>query len=182
MLKSFLSLLLIIFTLSLSACASGVSGLTSYADTLNGYEFLYPNGWTQVNVKEASGVSVVFRDIIERTENLSVVISDVPQEKSLAELGSPSEVGYRFLQKVNQDPQVNREADFLSAEAIEKNDQTYYILEYQVKIPNNQERHNIASIAVNNGKLFTFNLSTNQSRWNKVQQTFKAIVKSFSIY
>ena len=82
--KIFISLFLICLTTIISSCSAGVSGLQSYVNTAQGYEFLYPNGWIPVDVKNASpGVDLVFRDLIERGENLSVVISDVPAIFSL---------------------------------------------------------------------------------------------------
>ena len=46
----------------------------------------------------------------------------------------------------------------------------YYLLEYAVKLPNQQERHNISSVAVSRGKLFTFNASVPEKRWQKLQR------------
>jgi len=46
---------------------------------------LYPNGWLPVKV--SNGPDVVFHDLIETTENVSVVVSSV-QGKTLAELGT----------------------------------------------------------------------------------------------
>ncbi|NJQ96905.1 MAG: hypothetical protein HC784_02800 [Hydrococcus sp. CSU_1_8] len=73
----------------------------------------------------------------------------------------------------------DREAELLDAEVRESNGKTYYTLEYEVKIPNRPERHDIASIAVSRNKLYTFNLSTDQKRWNKVNKLFKTVVNSF---
>ncbi|MGF1481506.1 MAG: photosystem II reaction center PsbP [Cyanophyceae cyanobacterium] len=183
MFKKIIAALLLMLSINLSSCISSVAGLQSYVNSLKGYEFLYPNGWVPVDVKQASeGVDVVFRDIVERTENLSVIISSVPEEKTVAELGTPSEVGYRFLQIANSNANANRQAEFLSAESHEKDGKTYYTLEYQVKLPDDQERHNLASVAVSRGKLFTFNLSTRQGRWPKVSDSFRTIVDSFSVY
>jgi len=48
-------------------------GLQSYVDSTDGYQFLYPNGWVPVEV--TNGPDVVFRDLIEYSENLSVAIA-----------------------------------------------------------------------------------------------------------
>jgi photosystem II oxygen-evolving enhancer protein 2 len=186
MLKSFVAVLLIILSLTLSSCTTttgitGLEGLKSYIST-QGYEFLYPNGWVPVDVKNASeGVDVVFRDLIEKGENLSVIISDVPQNKTLTELGTATEVGYRFLKQVNTNPNLSQETDLITAESREANGNTYYLLEYQVKQPNGQERHNLASVTINHGKLFTFNISTAQERWQKLKNLFQVIVNSFTV-
>ena len=182
MFKSFISILLVVLSITLSSCSVGASGLKSYVNPAQGYEFLYPNGWIPVDLKNPSaGVDVVFRDLIERTENLSVIISDVPADKTLEDLGTPSEVGYRFLNLVNDSPELEREAAFLRAESRQANDKTYYLLEYEVDVPDRPQRHNLASVAVSHGKLFTFNLSTPESRWEKVKDTFELAAKSFSV-
>ncbi|ACK66539.1 photosystem II oxygen evolving complex protein PsbP [Rippkaea orientalis PCC 8801] len=183
MLKSIKIIIIALVSITLISCSTGISALQSYIDSRDGYQFLYPKGWIEVTVKNASeGVDVVFRDLIEQTENLSVIISQVPDNKTLADLGTPTEVGYRLLQEMNQNPDSNRKADLINAEVSEIADKTYYILEYQVQLPNNQQRHNIASVSVSRNKLFTFNLSTIESRWNKLKTLFKTVVHSFSVY
>ena len=81
-------LFVVLIALSLTGCTAG-AGLNSYVDSTDGYQFLYPNGWLPVKV--SSGPDVVFHDLIETTENVSVVISPVPEGKTLAELGTPGE-------------------------------------------------------------------------------------------
>jgi photosystem II oxygen-evolving enhancer protein 2 len=168
----------------LGGCASvGLASLQRYSDTQDGYEFLYPNGWVGVDVKEASpGVDVVFRDLIEQSENLSVIVSEIPADKSLAELGDPSAVGYRFLRKINDDPDNGRQAELLSADERESDGKIYYLLEYRVTLPDAQQRHDLASVTTNRGKLVTFNLSTNERRWSTVEPLFKTVARSFSVY
>lgn len=183
MLKSWIIAALLAISLALSSCSPGVGNLQSYVDAKDGYEFLYPNGWVQVEVKNASpGVDLVFHDLIEKTENLSVIVSDLPSDRALADLGTPSEVGYRFLKQIGSGPGSEREADLISAQSHEAGGKTYYILEYQVKLPGGQERHDLASVAISRDKLFTFNLSTPQYRWPKVKSLFKTAVNSFSVY
>ena len=54
--------------------------------------------------------------------------------------------------------------------------------EYEVKFADGRERHNLASVAVNRGKLFTMNISTTQQRWQKVNDKFQQVINSFSVY
>lgn len=178
MLRKLAAIFLIV--LCLSGCISGVSSLKSYVDSLDGYEFLYPNGWISVNV--SNGPDVVFHDLIETTENISVVISEVPQGKTLADLGTPSEVGYKLAKNAIAPPDSGREAELVNVDKLETDTKTYYLLEYAVKLPNQQQRHNLASVAVSRGKLFTFNASTPERRWTKVKPTLDAVVKSFTVY
>jgi photosystem II oxygen-evolving enhancer protein 2 len=187
MLRAIAAVLLLVLSLGLHGCTSSVSGLKGYVDSIDGYEFLYPNGWVPVQV--TNGPDVVFRDLVERTENVSVIVSPVPQGKTLAELGTPGEVGYqlqknalaeRFLQNIAP-PNSGRKAELVNAEAREAGDKTYYILEYAVKLAD-QERHNLASVVVNRDKLYTFNVSTTEKRWSKMHDVFETIVKSFAVY
>jgi photosystem II oxygen-evolving enhancer protein 2 len=154
MLRKILVTLLAILSLTLASCSSsiGVSGLQRYDVPEKGYQFLYPNGWLPVDIKNAStGVDVVYHDLIERTENLSVIVNPVAANKTLADLGTPSDIGYRFLKQINN-------------------------------VPNLGERHNIASVAVSRGKLYTFNVSTEQKRWGKKKDLFEFVTQSFSVY
>jgi photosystem II oxygen-evolving enhancer protein 2 len=174
--------LLALISLALSSCSPSTSSLQSYVNSTQGYAFLYPNGWIQVDVKNASeGVDVVFRDLIEHSENLSVIISSIPSNKTLTELGTPTDVGYRLLKQLNANPNDNRETDLISAQSREANGKTYYTLEYQVKLPDNQERHNIASVVTSRNKLFTLNFSTTQKRWDRVKHLFETAANSFSV-
>ncbi|MEC4805859.1 MAG: photosystem II reaction center PsbP [Jaaginema sp. PMC 1079.18] len=184
MLKSWITALMLAIALILTGCSTAVSGLQQYVDSFKGYEFLYPNGWVPVEVQEASeGVDLVFRDIIERTENLSVVISGVPQGKDLASLGTPTDIGYRFLKQTNAIAPEGRETEFIRAGSYEDiKGHPHYILEYAVELPDGQQRHNIASVAVSRNKLFTFNISTSEQRWQKVSDRFEAVAKSFTVY
>ena len=88
---------MIILGVTLQSCVSATAGLKSYVDSYDGYQFLYPNGWVNVNVP--NGPDVVFHDFVEPSENASVVISDVPEGKTLADLGTPSDVGQRLANR-----------------------------------------------------------------------------------
>lgn len=179
MLKRIAAILLVVLSFTLTSCVSTATGLKSYVDTGDGYQFLYPNGWLPVAV--SNGPDVVFRDLIEQTENVSVVISPVAGDKTLADLGTPSEVGYKLSKSAIAPEGSGRVAELVNAESRESRSKNYYILEYAVKLPN-QERHNLASVAVSRGKLFTINVSSTEERWPKLKEAFEKVVKSFSVY
>ncbi|HEY9809566.1 MAG TPA: photosystem II reaction center PsbP [Halomicronema sp.] len=179
--KRIAAILVIFFSLSLPGCvASAAAGLNPYVDSADGYQFLYPNGWQEIKV--SNGPDVVFHDLIEDTENLSVVISPVPDGKKLADLGDASEVGYKLSKNAIAPEGSGRTAELVSAESQTAGDKTYYVLEYAVKLPNNKLRHNLASVAVSRGKLYTFNISATEKRWQKLKSKFTQVVNSFSVY
>ncbi|MBW4663022.1 MAG: photosystem II reaction center PsbP family protein [Chroococcus sp. CMT-3BRIN-NPC107] len=180
MLKKIAAFLLVIaVTFNLASCATAGAGLKSYVDAIGGYEFLYPNGWLPVKV--SNGADIVFHDLIEVSENVSVVVSPVADGKTLAELGTPSEVGYKLSKSPIAPPDSGREAELVNAAQREVKGKKYYLLEYAVK-SNQQERHNLASVAVSRGKLYTFNASAPEKRWKKVQKQFESVVDSFLVY
>ncbi|MTJ54760.1 photosystem II oxygen evolving complex protein PsbP [Anabaena sp. UHCC 0253] len=174
-------ILLLVLSFSLSSpSVAAAAGLKSFVDSADGYQFAYPNGWLQVKV--ADGPDVVFHDLIEVSENVSVVISPVPEGKTLPELGTPTEVGYKLGKAALAPVDSGRTAELINAAQKEVDGKIYYLLEYEVKLPNNQERHNISSVAVSRGKLFTFNASVPQRRWKKLQRMIDEVVSSFSVY
>lgn len=183
MLRTIAALVLIPICVGLFGCSNGIGGLQRYTSTVEGYEFLYPNGWVEVQIaNDDSGIDVVLHDIVEVSENVSVVVNEVPDDRTLTDLGSPSEVGYRLLKNAIAPPESDRQAELLSAEVGQAEGQTYYKLEYQVTLANGRERHNLANVAVSRGKLLTLNVSVPQRRWNRLQAMFEAMVNSFKVY
>jgi photosystem II oxygen-evolving enhancer protein 2 len=177
--KQLFLLLVLVCSLGLSGCVAGASGLNSYADVQDGYSFLYPLGWQQVKVSK--GPDVVFHDLINPTENISVVISPVAAgKKNLQDLGTPGEVGYALQQKAIAPPDSGRTAELVDASARQVGEQTYYTLEYAVKLPN-QERHDLATVVIHKGRLYTFNASTTEQRWPRAQKLLHEVVDSFSV-
>ncbi len=179
MLKRLAAIFLICCSLTLGGCVSTGGGFKSYVNTAKGYEFLYPNGWTQVKV--SNGPDVVFHDMIEQTENVSVVISPVPEGQTLETLGSPTDVGYKLSKNAIAPAGSGREAELVNAEARQVQDKNYYLLEYAVKLPN-QTRHDLASVAISRGKLLTLNISATEKRWEKMHQKLEQVVRSFRVY
>lgn len=177
------ALVLALVGTALLGCSNGIGGLQRYTSTVEGYEFLYPNGWVEVGIQnDTSGIDVVLHDIVEVSENVSVVVNEVPDDRTLTDLGSPSEVGYRLLKNAIAPPESDREAELLRAELGQAEGQTYYKLEYQVTLADGRERHNLANVAVSRGKLFTLNVSVPQRRWNRLPALFEAMVNSFKVY
>lgn len=177
--KQIVLILLLFCSLSLSGCVAGASGLNSYADARDGYSFLYPLGWQQVKVSQ--GPDVVFHDIINPTENVSVVISPVAVgKKTLHDLGTPGEVGYALQQKAIAPPGSGRTAELVDAAERQVGDRTFYTLEYAVKLPN-QDRHDLATVVIHKGRLYTLNASTTEQRWPRAKQLLHEVVGSFSV-
>ena len=82
MLKHAVSVFLVVVSLFLTSCASTpTSGLVPFADSKDGYRFLYPNGWTET--KGNSAIDILFHDIIEPSENVHVAISKLETAREI---------------------------------------------------------------------------------------------------
>jgi photosystem II oxygen-evolving enhancer protein 2 len=169
---------MLLTTLVLQGCVA-VAGLNAFADDIDGYRLLYPNGWVQIKVQD--GPDVVFHDIIEQTENVSVVINPVPGRKTLADLGTPGEVGYQLSKSAIAPPDSGRTAELVNAVERQVGGKVYYLLEYLVKLSDGRERHNLASATISRGKLFTVNASTPEPRWDLMKTTLERSVQSFAV-
>jgi photosystem II oxygen-evolving enhancer protein 2 len=165
--------------LQLNVTPAAAAGYNSFIENTQGYKFLYPNGW--VSVKVGKGADIVFHDLIEPSENVSVVIGQVDKNKQLSDLGNASDVGLKLAQKAIAPPDSGRSAELISANTIDNKGKTYYLLEYDVALPNKQHRHNLASVVISRGKLFTFNVTTTDRRWNKMKSTLTEVVSSFNV-
>jgi photosystem II oxygen-evolving enhancer protein 2 len=172
-------LMTVALVLQFNVTPAMAGGLKSYIENNQGYKFLYPNGWVSVSV--GKGADIVFHDLIEPSENVSVVIGQVDKDKQLSDLGNASDVGLKLARTAIAPPDSGRSAELLSANTIETSGKTYYMLEYDVTMPSKQHRHNLASVVISRGKLFTFNVSTSDRRWGKMKNTLTEVVNSFNV-
>ncbi len=161
----------------LTACSSSSAGMNTFQSSDGRYAFLYPAGWSRVAV--SNGPQVVFHDLINSDETLSLVVSQLDVSTAdLTELGSPIEVGSRLMNEVIAPEGTGRNADLLSAEQRERSGHVYYDLEYILHL-SDRERHELATVVLDRGYLYTLATSTNEIRWPKVKGIFEQVVKSF---
>lgn len=178
MLKRIAALLLVVVALGLQSCSDATS-LQSYNNSYEGYEFSYPTGWVEANVP--GGPDTVFHDIINGSENVSVVVSPVSDGKTLTDLGTPTEVGYKLSKSITSESTDGRNVELVNAQSFDTGEKIYYILEYVANLPTGT-RHDLASVIVRRGQLYTFNASIPEARWEKMKTTIKQTVASFSVY
>ncbi|CAN1208729.1 photosystem II reaction center PsbP [Tumidithrix helvetica PCC 7403] len=179
MLKRAVCALMVVLTFCLSGCVTPTSGLVPFVDSKDGYRFLYPNGWLETKLKD--GPDVLFHDIIEPSEIVSVVISKLESVKNLQDIGDAKDVGLRLQKRVIAAPGSGREAELLSAEQRDQNGRPYYLLEYAVKRTNGEFRHDLVSVSANRGNLYTLSVSSLESRWTKVKDLFYRVASSFLV-
>ena len=172
------SLLALGLVLVLVSCSAAAAGLNSFQSPDGRYAFLYPTGWTRVQVTE--GPQVVFHDLINADETLSLVVSDVNETNDLENLGSAVAVGEKLRRVVIAPEGSGREAELVEAREREDGGRTFYDLEYAVHLPD-RDRHELATVVLDRGRLYTFAASTNELRWPKVQGLFHQVITSFTL-
>ena len=167
-----------VLALAVSACSAAAAGLNSFQSPDGRYAFLYPTGWTRVQVSE--GPQVVFHDLINADETLSLVVSDVNATNTLENLGSAVAVGEKLRRIVIAPEGSGREAELVEAVEREDGGRTFYDLEYAVHL-NDRDRHELATVVVDRGRLYTLAASTNEVRWPKVKLLFNQVIHSFTL-
>ena len=168
----------LLLTALLTSCSGTTSGLNGFQSPDGRYAFLYPTGWIRAQV--SGGPSVVFHDLINSDETLSLVISEVTPESDLTSLGSPVAVGEALRRNVIAPEGSGRDAQLVQADERLQGGRTFYDLEYEVHLQD-RDRHELATVVVDRGRLYTFAASTNESRWLRVKDLFQQVVTSFNL-
>ena len=163
--------------LILNSCSGASGGLESFQSIDGRYAFLYPTGWTRVSVD--NGPQVVFHDLINSDETLSLVVSKIESSTKIDQLGSPEVVGERLINNVIAPEGSGREAVLLNATKRATKDHTYYDLEYKLTLAS-RERHELATVVLDRGYLYTLATSTNEERWPRVESLFRKVIDSFT--
>ncbi len=174
--SSFKSLLAIALVLALGACSTGgASGLEPFKSKDGRYGFLFPTGWTRVAVD--NGPEVVYHDLINSDETLSLVISKLENEVDLDDLGGADAVGERLFGEND----IKTNIHLIDAKEREVGDRKFYDFEYSVDLVENH-RHEIATVIVDRGYLYTLAASSSEQRWSKMQDIYKRVVSSFTFF
>ena len=173
---SFKSLLAIALVLALGACSTGgASGLEPFKSQDGRYGFLFPTGWTRVAVD--NGPEVVYHDLINSDETLSLVISKLENDIDLDDLGGADAVGERlFGENDSKNP-----IQLIEAKEREVDDRTFYDLEYAVDLED-KSRHEFATVVVDRGYLYTLAASSSEQRWTKMENIYKRVISSFRFF
>jgi photosystem II oxygen-evolving enhancer protein 2 len=170
--------LLCVLAVGLGACSAAAAGLNSFSSPDGRYAFLYPTGWTRVQV--SNGPQVVFHDLINSDETLSLVISEVTPDRDVENLGSAVAVGETLRRVVIAPEGSGRSAELVEAREREQGGHIFYDLEYAVHLAD-RDRHELATVVSDRGRLYTFAASTNEVRWPKVQELFERVITSFTL-
>lgn len=154
--------------------AAKQGGFVPVKDQGDAYQLLYPFGWQEVSV---GGQDVVYKDIIEPLESVSVSIT--PSDKDDITLyGEPVEVAKSLAETVLTPP--GQQVKVLRVNPRRAEDRNYLEFEFAAK-SNTYIRLAIAVVTVANGKLYTLVTGANERRWDKVKDKLETIARSFVV-
>ena len=169
--------LLSMIVVLLNACSASSAGLNTFQSNDGRYGFLYPTGWIRVEVN--GGPKVVFHDLINSDETLSLVISKLDENSGLENVGTPREVGERLLDGVIAPGGSGRDAVLIDAQSRDYQGHIYYDIEYTLDL-RNKVRHELTTVAVDRGRLYTLAMGTSEDRWPRVKVLFEKVISSFT--
>jgi photosystem II oxygen-evolving enhancer protein 2 len=124
--------------------------------------------------------TVVLRDLVYETENVSLMIAPFDRADHIQDMGSPEEVGQRVAAKILAPEGSGRTATLLSTSQIEDQGQVYYLFEYETRL-GSQKRHETVGITIFRHRLYTLTASTIESRWSKVKNSFYGVAQSLRV-
>ncbi|GMH38428.1 hypothetical protein BSKO_06312 [Bryopsis sp. KO-2023] len=157
-----------------AASAKLPAGFTPVKDKGDKYRFLYPFGWQEVTV---DGQDIVFKDIIEPLESVSVTIT--PTDKTdITEFGDLNEVCFALADTVLTNR--SQEVKLLGADAKNVSGVNYYEFEFAAKATN-YIRRALSVVAVFDGKFYALTTGANERRWPKMEEKLKTVAKSFQV-
>ena len=108
------------------------------------------------------------------------MVNTVDENDDLTELGSAVAVGERLRREVIATAGSGRTAELVEAGEREVNGHTFYDLEYAVHLED-RDRHELATVVVDRGRLYTLATSTNEDRWTKVQDLCNRVTHSLNL-
>ena len=156
--------------------AHALSGMNAVKDTREGYEFLYPVGWQEIQV---DGQAAVYKDIIEPLESAALNVYPT-QRESVREIGTPDEVAKTLVGKALTAPGAQGKV-LATSERTDKDGHLYYQFEFVTRTKS-YERHALTVVTVTQGKFYTLTTGSSEKRWNKMKERLAATVGSFKVY
>jgi len=162
--------------IGVNAEARAISGMNVAKDTREGFQFVYPVGWQEIQV---DGQQAVYKDIIEPLESVALNVYPT-QRASVREIGTASEVANTLVGKALTAP--GAQAKVLKAnERVDEAGHVYYSFEFVTKTKS-YERHALTVVTITQGKFYTLTTGSSEKRWGKIKDRLQATVDSFQVY
>ena len=141
--------------------------LEKYSDTTRGWSIFAPSGWNKFD-GEVGAYDVKWQDLVDGRENIKVSSNPVKSTtSSISALGEVQEVGKKLAS--------SRQAKLVNAEERLTDGILFYTFEFSL----DEGTHQLLSLSVNKGRIWSLDANTTEKRWEKRKEMYSNVIGSF---
>lgn len=142
--------------------------LEKFADTGRGVSLMAPSGWNKFD-GEVGAYDIKWQDLVDPKENIKISSTPVKSTTtSIAALGDDvQDIGRKLASK--------RDAKLIKAEERLTDGILFYTFEFAI----NDGTHQLLSLSVNKGRIWSLDANTTEKRWSKREELYQNVVGSF---
>lgn len=145
-----------------------------------GYSFDYPSSWAVKKKPIRTHLSEVIVTSNQESSTSAGVVVDNVKIDSIEEFGTPETVGRKVVDVETKKENVNS-AFVTSAESLNKDGLTYYVIDYTVDSSRGVKRY-VAKVTVNAKQLYVFTAQAKDKNFDEqTQSTFFKMLDSFNV-
>lgn len=142
--------------------------LEKFADTQRGLSILAPSGWNKFE-GEVGAYDIKWQDLVDQKEN--VKISSTPVKSTTVSISALGE----DVQAIGSNLAAKRNAKLMKAEERLTDGILFYVFEFAI----NDGTHQLLSLCVSKGKIWSLDANTTEKRWPKREELYNNIIGSF---
>jgi photosystem II oxygen-evolving enhancer protein 2 len=142
--------------------------LDRFADTQRGVSLLVPASWNKFE-GEVGAYDLKWQDIVDPREN--VKISSTPVKSTTTSIVALGE----NVEEIGQKLAAKRDAKLVKAYEKLTDGILFYVFEFAI----NDGTHQLLSLSVNKGKIWSLDCNTTEKNWKKREEMYYNIVGSF---
>mmetsp|Transcript_30552 Transcript_30552/g.37301 ORF Transcript_30552/g.37301 Transcript_30552/m.37301 type:complete len:225 (+) Transcript_30552:97-771(+) len=141
--------------------------LEKYSDTTRGWSIFAPSGWNKFD-GEVGAYDVKWQDLVDGRENIKVSSNPVKSTTtSISALGEVQEVGKKLASA--------RQAKLVKADERLTDGILFYTFEFAL----DEGTHQLLSLSVNKGRIWSLDANTTEKRWEKRKEMYSNVIGSF---
>lgn len=142
--------------------------LERYQDSTRGISILAPSGWNKFE-GEVGAYDLKWQDLVDPKENVKISSTPVKSTTtSISALGTD-------IQAIGENLAAKRNAKLIRAEERLTEGILFYIFEFAI----GDGTHQLLSLSVNKGKIWSVDANTTEKRWSKRQEMYYNVIGSF---
>jgi len=142
--------------------------LERYQDGPRGINILAPTGWNKFE-GEVGAYDIKWQDLVDPMENIKV--SSTPVKSTTTSINALGE----DVQAIGENLATKRDAKLIKAEERLTEGILFYVFEFAL----NDGTHQVLSLCVNKGKIWSLDANGSEKRWAKRSDLYNNVIGSF---